>query len=321
MPVNMPHAWPRPGLCRPQFPDPGTGRAVTSARALLRRRGRLRLRRLASTSTMPPGCRRTSRRSTLGSFGYQRGLAAGSTAVGAGTLLAAIEGAKYNGPWDVPDNVRKLNGVLRYSQGTATDGFTLSAMAYSNGWNSTDQVAQRAIDQRLIGRFGTLDPTDGGNAQPLQPVQQLGAIERVRPEQGQRLCVRLVDAAVQQFYLFSRRPRQWRPVQPARPPHALWPQCQPHLRCAVRRYRNPDPRRPADARRRHPCRAVPHPAARGALDRSRRSASGKAMSACGPIPRRAGPTGCGPRSACERIISPAVFQRHAAKFRQCVRRP
>jgi outer membrane receptor protein involved in Fe transport len=101
---------------------------------------------------------------TFGSFGYRRAVAAASTAVGAGTLLTALEGVGYNGPWDVPDNVRKLNGVLRYSQGTATDGFTLSAMAYSNGWNSTDQVAQRAFDQGLIGRFGSLDPTDGGVA-------------------------------------------------------------------------------------------------------------------------------------------------------------
>jgi hypothetical protein len=101
---------------------------------------------------------------TVGSFGYQRAMAAGSTAVGDGTLLAAFEAGKYNGPWDVPDNVRKLNGVLRYSRGTATDGFTLSAMAYSNGWNSTDQVTQRAIDQGVIGRFGSLDPTDGGNS-------------------------------------------------------------------------------------------------------------------------------------------------------------
>ncbi|KRR23561.1 TonB-dependent receptor [Bradyrhizobium retamae] len=99
---------------------------------------------------------------TFGSFGHRRALAAGSTAVGAGTLLSAFEGVAYNGPWDVPDHMRKLNGVLRYSQGTATDGFTLSAMAYSNGWTSTDQVAQRAIDQGVIGRFGTLDPTDGG---------------------------------------------------------------------------------------------------------------------------------------------------------------
>jgi hypothetical protein len=101
---------------------------------------------------------------TFGSFGYRRALAAGSTAVGAGTLLAAFEGVGYSGPWDVSDNVRKLNGVLRYSQGTATDGFTLSAMAYSNGWNSTDQVARRAIDRGLIGRFGSLDPTDGGTS-------------------------------------------------------------------------------------------------------------------------------------------------------------
>ena len=101
---------------------------------------------------------------TFGSFGYRRGVAAGSTAVGAGTLLAAIEGTKYEGPWDVPDNVRKISGVLRYSQGTATDGLTLTAMAYSNGWNSTDQVAQRAIDQGIIGRFGSLDPTDGGTS-------------------------------------------------------------------------------------------------------------------------------------------------------------
>jgi hypothetical protein len=101
---------------------------------------------------------------TFGSFGYARALAAGSTVVGEGTLLAAFEANKHNGPWDVPDNVRKLNGVLRYSQGSATDGFTLSAMGYANGWNSTDQVAQRAIDQGLISRFGSLEPADGGTS-------------------------------------------------------------------------------------------------------------------------------------------------------------
>jgi hypothetical protein len=101
---------------------------------------------------------------SFGSFGYRRALAAGSSRVGDGTLLAAVEAAKYDGPWDVPDNVRKLNGVLRYSQGTATDGLALTAMAYSNGWNSTDQVPQRAIDQGLINRLGTLDPTDGGTS-------------------------------------------------------------------------------------------------------------------------------------------------------------
>lgn len=101
---------------------------------------------------------------TFGSFGYGRALAATSNAVGAGTLLTAFEATKYDGPWQVPDDIRKLNGVLRYNQGTATDGLTLTAMAYSNGWNSTDQVAQRAIDQGLIDRLGTLNPTDGGTS-------------------------------------------------------------------------------------------------------------------------------------------------------------
>ncbi len=101
---------------------------------------------------------------TFGSFGYRRALAAGSTRVGDGTLLTAIEAAKYDGPWGVPDDVRKLNGVVRYSQGTATDGLTLTAMAYSNGWDSTDQVPQRAIDHGLVNRLGTLDPTDGGTS-------------------------------------------------------------------------------------------------------------------------------------------------------------
>ncbi|MBB1092561.1 TonB-dependent receptor [Rhodopseudomonas palustris] len=101
---------------------------------------------------------------TLGSFGYRRLLGAGSTKAGEGTLLAAFEANSYNGPWDVPDNIRKLNGVLRYSQGTQTDGFSLTGMAYANRWTSTDQVAQRALDQGIIGRYGSLDPTDGGIA-------------------------------------------------------------------------------------------------------------------------------------------------------------
>ena len=60
--------------------------------------------------------------------------------------------------------MKKINGVVRYSQGTALEGFSITGMAYNNRWTSTDQVAQRAIDQGIIGRFGTLDPTDGGRS-------------------------------------------------------------------------------------------------------------------------------------------------------------
>ena len=101
---------------------------------------------------------------TIGSFGYRRGFGVTSTELGEGTLLVAGEAGTYNGPWDNPDNLRKLNGVMRYSQGTATDGFTLTGMAYANRWNSTDQVPARAISSGEIGLYGALDPSDGGNS-------------------------------------------------------------------------------------------------------------------------------------------------------------
>jgi outer membrane receptor protein involved in Fe transport len=100
---------------------------------------------------------------TVGSFGYQRIFGMGSTKMGEGTLLFAGEAGAYNGPWVNPDDMRKINSLLRYSQGTAQDGLTITGMAYSNKWNSTDQVPQRAITSGQIGLYGEEDPTDGGN--------------------------------------------------------------------------------------------------------------------------------------------------------------
>jgi outer membrane receptor protein involved in Fe transport len=100
---------------------------------------------------------------TTGSFGYERFFGMGSTKMGDGTLLLAGEAAAYNGPWLNPDDMRKINSLLRYTQGTAQDGFSITGMAYSNRWNSTDQVPQRAITSGQIGLFGAEDPTDGGN--------------------------------------------------------------------------------------------------------------------------------------------------------------
>jgi hypothetical protein len=100
---------------------------------------------------------------TVSSFGYDRFLALGSTKLGDGSLLYAGEFNTYNGPWVTSEDVRKFSGLLRYSQGTATDGFSATAMAYTNNWNSSDQVALRAITTGQIGLFGELDPTDGGD--------------------------------------------------------------------------------------------------------------------------------------------------------------
>ena len=99
---------------------------------------------------------------TLGSYGYERALFANSSSLGEGHLLYAIEGVGYDGPWVNPDNYHRFNGVLRYSQGDRANGFAITGLGYDSKWNSTDQVAKRGIDEGLISRFGSLDPTDGG---------------------------------------------------------------------------------------------------------------------------------------------------------------
>jgi len=98
---------------------------------------------------------------TAGSFGYRRIFGMDSVKAGNGQLLVAGEAATYNGPWVNPDEMRKLNGMLRYTEGTALDGLSITGMAYSNKWNSTDQIPQRAVP--IVGLFGSEDPTDGGN--------------------------------------------------------------------------------------------------------------------------------------------------------------
>lgn len=99
---------------------------------------------------------------TVGQHGYARSLLAGSPELGGGSLLYGLELFHNDGPWEVHENYRKLNGILRYSQGTRFDGFSITGMAYKGDWTSTDQIAQRAIDSGQVNRFGTLDPTTGG---------------------------------------------------------------------------------------------------------------------------------------------------------------
>lgn len=99
-----------------------------------------------------------------GSFGFRRLLAADSVQAGGGTLLGAVEGQESDGPWDRPDESRKLNGLVRYHQGDAFQGFTLTAMGYDGRWSATDQIPKRAVAQGLISRFGSLDPSNGGSS-------------------------------------------------------------------------------------------------------------------------------------------------------------
>jgi hypothetical protein len=84
--------------------------------------------------------------------------------VGGGSLLYGIELLHNDGPFVHGDDYRKVNGMLRYSRGYANNGWSVSAMAYRARWNATDQIPLRAVQDGSLGRYDTVDTTDGGAA-------------------------------------------------------------------------------------------------------------------------------------------------------------
>jgi hypothetical protein len=113
--------------------------------------------------------------------GLRRSLLMGAADMGAGTLLAAAEDYHNDGPFDVPDDYRRLGAVLRYRQGDAQQYFTVTGMAYAGRWNATEQVPESAVQDGVIDRFGSLNPTDGGNTERYS----LSASRVVRTETSQ----------------------------------------------------------------------------------------------------------------------------------------
>jgi hypothetical protein len=110
-----------------------------------------------------------------GQFGYGRAVLADNAGIGDGNLIYALEVEHNDGPWVKGDDERKLDGVLRYASGDASDGWTVSAMAYHNIWTATDQIPDRAIIGEsdpvgapappaadMISRWDAVDPSDGG---------------------------------------------------------------------------------------------------------------------------------------------------------------
>ena len=106
-----------------------------------------------------------------GGDGHRRLVLAGSTPLsiftGAGAgprMLGALEVQRDDGPWTTPEGMRKVNGLLKLSDGDALRGWSVTALDYGNHWTSTDQVPLELIESGALGRYSALDPTDGGNS-------------------------------------------------------------------------------------------------------------------------------------------------------------
>ena len=100
----------------------------------------------------------------IGQRGFRRHVAGGSTDLGSGrTLLGAFEVMGHDGPWVVPQGLKRHNGVVTLSGVGDSSSWQLSFMGYQAKWTATDQVPERLLNAPGFNRYGSLDPTAGGD--------------------------------------------------------------------------------------------------------------------------------------------------------------
>jgi len=99
---------------------------------------------------------------TMGENGYERALAASQLPLLGGNLIYALEIDAYDGPWQVPERMKKYDGFLHYSVGPSFNRWVISHSAYEASWDATNQMPQDMISANLLSPYGNLSPTDGG---------------------------------------------------------------------------------------------------------------------------------------------------------------
>ncbi len=80
------------------------------------------------------------------------------------SLYVAGEGSFNKGYVEIPQNFTRFNGILKY-HGSIGNQHTLTASlsGFTSKWNASGQIPDRAIESGLVGFYGAIDNTEGGN--------------------------------------------------------------------------------------------------------------------------------------------------------------
>lgn len=118
-----------------------------------------------------------------GSFDTWRGLAIVAPEVDGWSPLIAAQVGGTNGPFASPERLQKFSLFSKLTH-TLSDHVTLSVgfTSYTAGWNASGQLPLREVAAGRLNRFGTLDPSDGGDSQRHSLTASLRALT---PEGGE----------------------------------------------------------------------------------------------------------------------------------------
>jgi outer membrane receptor protein involved in Fe transport len=110
--------------------------------------------------------RESSVSGTYGSFSTYRVLGIASPQLSAGVPWLAAEVAGTQGPFDSPEELQRYNLIAEETLAlNSSTVFSLLVSAYGSQWNASGQIPLRAVQAGTLGRFGSIDPTEGGQSQ------------------------------------------------------------------------------------------------------------------------------------------------------------
>ena len=111
----------------------------------------------------------------------------------------AAEIGRQDGPFDNPEGWDKYKLFNKLTLPlTPTSSLTIGESSYAGNWHGSGQIPARAVDQGLVSRFGSIDPSEGGNTAR----HQLFLIYKLRPSETTELNA-VAYAGTYRFNLFS----------------------------------------------------------------------------------------------------------------------
>ncbi len=151
-----------------------------------------------------------------------RGLMIASPKWDKAQALFSAEIGRQEGPFDNPEgwDRYKLFNKLTVPL-SPTSSITFGEASYSGNWHGSGQIPARAVEEGVITRYGSIDPTEGGNTARHQCPSPTRSGPAKTPSSPRSRTSALTASIVLELHPLPRRPRPRRRDRAGRSPHVL----------------------------------------------------------------------------------------------------
>ncbi|MBC7984251.1 MAG: TonB-dependent receptor [Candidatus Obscuribacterales bacterium] len=101
-----------------------------------------------------------------GQYGWMRFAGGGGIPLGDGQLLLVGQWKSYDGPWELPEDLKHQSAWAKYAQATSFGNFEISLSGYHATWQPSEQIPENAIRTNVCeDEYCSLDPTATGETE------------------------------------------------------------------------------------------------------------------------------------------------------------